>query len=201
MGRGIYPAGMAPTPMTPTQLDAVLEIQLAVAWAGEALTSPPRLGWWRTAMVDEFGGEDLLRRLAPRTWRWAALEAARAAAKRVDETARQAAEDPDHLVSLFRLGFEIDERLDERLLELKQGDGTPAEVFPALAALVAAPWSKDQFVAWLAQRGEVAFTTTPTGRRLRGEMPDDPSVAVAQLAAALRPLTSTYALPHFRLTR
>ncbi len=34
--------------MTPSQLDAILELQLAVAWAGEAMTDPPRLGWWRT---------------------------------------------------------------------------------------------------------------------------------------------------------
>ena len=36
-------------------------------------------------MCDEFGGEDLMKRLAPKTWSWAVLESARAAAKRVDD--------------------------------------------------------------------------------------------------------------------
>ena len=91
--------------MTTEQLDEILKLQLTVAWAGEARTEPPRLGWWQTGMCDEFGGEDLLKRLTPRTWRWAVLETARAAAKRVDDQARSQAYNPDHLVTLYRLGF------------------------------------------------------------------------------------------------
>ncbi len=48
-------------------LDELLELQLAVAWAGESDTEPGRLGWWRTAMCDEFGGENLMRRVGPNT--------------------------------------------------------------------------------------------------------------------------------------
>jgi hypothetical protein len=48
-------------------LDEILTLQLLVAWAGEGLSDPPRLGWWRTMLVDEFGGEDLFKRLTPRT--------------------------------------------------------------------------------------------------------------------------------------
>ncbi|PKN53851.1 MAG: hypothetical protein CVU56_29675, partial [Deltaproteobacteria bacterium HGW-Deltaproteobacteria-14] len=69
-GRGHTPPVRTDDPHT---LDAVLTLQLAVAWAGEADTDPPRLPYWRTALSDPFGGEDLLRRLAPRTWRWAVL--------------------------------------------------------------------------------------------------------------------------------
>ena len=71
--------------MTDSDLDAILALQLAVAWAGEAQSSPPRLGWWRTAMCDVDGGEDLLRRLTPKTWEWGVLESCRAAARRVDD--------------------------------------------------------------------------------------------------------------------
>lgn len=68
--------------LTNDELDEVLVLQLAIAWAGEADTDPTRMGWWRTSMCDEYGGEDLLKRLTPKTWEWAVLESARAAAKR-----------------------------------------------------------------------------------------------------------------------
>ena len=94
-------------------------------------------------MCDEYGGEDLLRRLTPKTWQWAVLEACRAAAKKVDEAARRSADDADKLLSLYRLGFEVDERLDERLLELKQGDVLPTEALPDLKELLS-EWSKER---------------------------------------------------------
>lgn len=186
--------------MDTTKLDNLLKLQLAVAWAGEGKTDRPRLGWWRTAMVDEFGGEDLLKRLTPRTWQWAVLEAAREAARRVDDTARAASEDADHLLSLFRLGFELDEKLDDRLRELKHVGKPPAEVFPELAELIAS-WDQAAFDAWLADFGEASYANTATGRRLKGERPDDPAEIASQLAAALRPLPDRYPLPHYRVSR
>src|SRR5690349_12871798 len=69
-------------------LDEILSLQLLVAWAGEGHTDPPRLAWWRTSLIDEFGGEDLFARLMPRTWKWAVLEAARSAARTIDAEAR-----------------------------------------------------------------------------------------------------------------
>ena len=151
-------------------------------------------------MCDEYGGEDLLRRLAPRTWQWAALEACRAAAKRVDEAARSTADDADHLLSLYRLGFEIDERLDERLLELKQGGVLPTEAFPDLAELLS-EWSKERLESWLGRWGGADYTATATGRRLKGEVSADLAVAASQLAVALLPLADRYALPYFRVKR
>ena len=118
------------------QLDEVLYLQLAIAWAGEADTDPKRMGWWRTGMCDEYGGEDLLKRLTPKTWQWAALESVRAAAKKVDDRARNQAENPDNLITLYRLGFEIDEQLNERLLELKQSGVPLIEAFPDLEELI-----------------------------------------------------------------
>lgn len=186
--------------METTQLDNILTLQLAIAWAGEANSDPPRLGWWRTALCDEYGGEDLLRRLTPKTWQWAALEACRAAAKKVDEEARKSADDADNLLSLYRLGFEVDERLDERLLELKQGGVLPAEALPDLKELLSA-WSKERLESWLARGGGAAYTATATGRRLKSELPADLTVAASQLAAAMLPLADRYGLPHFRVKR
>jgi hypothetical protein len=96
-------------------LDAVLTTQLVVAWAGEARCEPKRLGWWETDLVDEAGGADLLRLLAPTTWRWAAFEAAREAARRVDEQARKRMADPDAVRSIFFLGFAWENRLPTAL--------------------------------------------------------------------------------------
>ena len=56
--------------LTTTELDFLLTAQFAVAFAGEGGESP-RLGWWRTDLVSEFGGHDLFQRLLPSTWAWA----------------------------------------------------------------------------------------------------------------------------------
>ena len=64
------------TPHPPAVLDQLLTAQLIVAWAGER-GDPQRLGWWRSDLSSEFGGEDLFRRLLPHTWPWATLKAPR----------------------------------------------------------------------------------------------------------------------------
>ena len=186
--------------MNNDQLDQVLVLQLAIAWAGEANTDPPRLGWWRTGMCDEFGGEDLLKRLTPKTWKWGVFESARAAAKKVDDRARNLAEDPDNLMTLYRLGFEIDEQLDERLVELKQSPVPPNETFPELAALCET-WSRERLKNWLGECGESSYSATATGRRLKGKAPEDFCDAATKLAAALLPLDKEYSLPHYRVGR
>ena len=187
--------------MTSDELTTILETQLAIAWAGEADTAPPRLGWWRTAMVDEFGGHDLLQRVAPRTWQWAALDAARTAARRVDARARARTDDPDGVVTLFRLGFEIDEEIDELLLTLKQERVPVAEAIPRLAELIAGGWDAERFAAWLPKAEGTVYTKTPTGRRMRGAAPEAPVERVLWLAAALTPFSPDYPLPHFRTGR
>lgn len=182
----------------PEGLDRILALQLAVAWAGEAQTEPPRLGWWSTSLCDELGGEDLFRRLTPRTWRWAVLEAARSAARKVDAAARAEAADADDLVSLFRLGFELDERLDDRLAELKRSGASPTEALPDLAPLIAT-WDRSAFTAWGEQLGRPGTTPSSIGRRLKGDAPEDPVAMARLLAAALVPLADRYPAPHFKV--
>jgi hypothetical protein len=181
-------------------LDHILSLQLLVAWAGEAETDPPRLGWWRTALADEFGGEDLFQRLMPHTWRWAVLDAARLSAKRVDARSRERTADADQLVSLFRFGFALDEHLDDRLAELKRSGIAPAEALPGLKA-IASSWDRAAFEAWLADLPPAEHTVSPSGRRLKGVMPDDPLLAARVLCSALRPLVDSYPAPHFRTGR
>jgi hypothetical protein len=178
-------------------LHAILVAQLAIAWAGEA-GEQCRLGWWRSDLTSEYGGEDLFQRLLPRTWRWATLQGAREAARRCDAEARQKDHDPDGLLSIFRLGFEIDERLDERLHELKASEQNPLDALPALGKVIGNDWHAERFAQWVSAHGKPEGVTAPAGRRLKGEPPNSPAALVEKLVAALAPLGDEYPLPHFR---
>lgn len=180
-----------------SDLDEVLTVQFLIAWAGEA-GDPPRLGWWQTDMVSEFGGEDLFRRLLPNTWQWAALQAVREAARRTDAASRCEAHDADDLVSLYGLGVENDRRLDERLADLIRTGRTPAEALPGLTPWLGQPFDRVAFEAWLREQGEPATVAAPVGRRIKGEQPVEIEAAARSLAAALVPLVDTFPLPHYR---
>lgn len=182
----------------PDVLDEILSLQLLVAWAGEGKTDPPRLGWWRTSVVDEFGGEDLFARLMPRTWKWAVLEAARIAARVSDAEARSHAADGDRLISLFHFGFELDEQLDDRLAELKRSERDPTEALPRLTA-IRQPWNTDAFLASLRELGAPTTTPSSIGRRLKGSMPESRVAAARQLAAAMVPPGDRYPAPHWKV--
>jgi hypothetical protein len=184
----------APIPMS--DIDAVLTSQLVVAWAGEA-GEDRRLGWWRSDLVSEYGGEDLFRRLLPRTWRWAVLQSAREAARRKDAEFRCQDHDPDRIVSLFSLGFELDERVEERLQDLKRSGRVPHEVLPGLA-FVSEGWSHDRFWDWVVGHGEAEAAASPIGRRLRGGPPSTLDQLVRKLIAGLAPAAEAYPLPHYR---
>jgi hypothetical protein len=179
------------------ELDRVLVAQLALAWAGES-GEEHRLRWWRSDLTSEFGGEDLFQRLLPRTWRWATLQGAREAARRRDAEERAKDHDPDRIVSLYRLGFEMDERLDERLQDLKASGKEPLAALPGLGEVLADGWRPERFASWIRAHGEVDFVKVPIGRRLRGEPPESLVALVQKLIAALSPLGDEYPLPHYR---
>lgn len=182
----------APWPLS--ALDHLLTAQLAVAWAGET-GKPTRLGWWRTELVFADGGLDLFAQLTPRTAEWAVLQAVREAARRQDATLRARHHDPDRLITLFRHGFELDERLDERLATLKAT--APHEALPALAHVTAHPWSRATFLQWIQGHGATATTAAPAGRRIEGPPPADLVLRTDRLVAALDPLSDHYPLPHY----
>lgn len=178
-------------------LDAILAIQLTIAWAGEGRCSPCRLGWWDTDLTDEAGGGDFLARLLPQTHAWASLEAVREAARRVDAKARAKMADPDKMRTLFFLGFELDEQLGDRLAAHKRSGRPPAEALP-LPVPLTAEFIEDKLVSAF-QGGDVAFATVPNGRQLKGKQPDAPDALVKRLAAALVPFADQYPLPFFML--
>ena len=185
-----------PSPLPDSTLDHVLTAQLAVAWAGEG-GDEPRLGWWRTFMVHEDGGRALFADLTPSTAAWVVFQGAREAARRTDAALRARSHDPDHLYTLFRYGFEIDERLDERLLDHKRSGRDPLVALPDLGHLLDSPWSAATFADWIAGRGTAATVATPAGRRLTGTMPTDLEGRTRNLVAALHPVSPSYPLPHY----
>ncbi len=180
-------------------IDAILAVQLIVAWAGESREHTKRLGWWQTDLVDATGGGDFMARLLPRTHAWASLEAVREAARRVDEQGRRGMAEPDQVRSLYFLGFDIDERLSERLAEHKRSGVAPAQALPLPQALDA-PFSAERFSESLLAQGKApGFDVVPGGRQLEGAMPGDLDVAVRNLAAALVPPPERYPLPFYRV--
>ncbi len=184
--------------LTAAQLDEILAIQLTVAWAGESAGDPARLGWWKTDLVDKEGGGDLFARLAPKTAAWASLLLVRAAARRVDELAREKLAGGDAVWTLFHLGFEVDEQIAERLAYHRAHRHVPAEVL-GKHFLVDRPWSKGDFTSMLESLGTPKVTITPAGRQLALRAAP-PAEAVPLLAAALMPLTATYPLPYVEVT-
>lgn len=120
-------------PIALSDINHLLTAQILIAWAGEG-GEDRRLGWWRSDLISEFGGEDLFKRLLPHTWQWAPLQGAREAARRKDAELRAQDHDPDRILSLFSLGFELDERVEERLLDLKRAGVPPVEAAGRSAA-------------------------------------------------------------------
>lgn len=186
-------------PIPNSTLDSILAVQIAVAWAGESREHTKRLGWWETDLVDATGGGDLLARLLPRTHAWASLEAVREAARRVDEQGRRGMAEPDQLRSLYFLGFDVDERVAERLAEHKRSGVAPAEALPFPLPL-GGTFSADAFTEALRATGKTpAFDVVPGGRQLKGAMPAAVEDAVQHLAAALVPPPDRYPLPFYRV--
>jgi len=195
--------------LTEPQLDEILTLQLAFAWAGEAGDADERrLAWWKTDLVSEYGGQALFARVAPRTAVWASYEAAREAARRVDAERRSTDANPDKLLSLFHFGFELDEQLQDRLLDLKHSEAPPKQALARLATLPDA-WSREDFSAWLRALSPSTpapkTVQEPSGLRLSGELPPQPIDRARALAAALAAAVSRsaerYPCPHYRDAR
>lgn len=137
------------------------------------------------------------RALLPQTHAWAALEAAREAARRTDGKARSKMADPDKMRSLFFLGFEVDEQLTDRLAVHKRASKTPSDALPLRLPLTG-EFSRDALSAVL-KHGDAAFTVVPGGRQLKGARPESPVELVTRLSTALVPFAETYPLPFFKL--
>ncbi|MFM7204850.1 MAG: BREX-6 system BrxE protein [Myxococcota bacterium] len=185
-------------PLPLSELDQALTAQFIVAWAGE-VGEQRRLGWWRSDLLSEYGGIDFFQRLLPSTWKWAVLQAARETALRTDTSLRRQDHNPDRIISLFHLGVALDERLEERLLALKQSGKSPEQALPGLE-LLTDEWTPADFWDWVSLHGEVSTTSTPTGRRIKGELPEALAAQLRALVAGLNPPSDVYPLPHLLRT-
>jgi hypothetical protein len=190
----LHLATRSPIPLS--VIDHALTAQLVVGWAGEG-GEERRLGWWRSDLVSEFGGMDLFRRLLPSTWTWAVLQGAREAARRRDAELRRQDHDADRILSLFSLGFDLDERIEERLQDLKRSGREPQEALPGLVGSIELPWSRDRFLEWVRGHGDTDTTSKPVGRRVKGNPPASLDQLVLRLVGALAPLADKYPLPHY----
>lgn len=184
--------------LTNTQLDEILALQLTIAWAGEAAGEPSRLGWWKTDLVDREGGGDLFARLLPRTAAWAGLSLVRAAARRVDEQAREKLARGDALWTPFHFGFDVDEQLDDRLTHHRSFEHVPAEVLGP-RYLASRPWSKTSLEALLRSLATPTVVVTPAGRQVKASAASAADAA-PMLFAALLPLASAYPVPYIETT-
>lgn len=186
-------------PVPDSTLDQILALQLTVAWAGEK----PRLGWWNTDLLDPASGGDLFSRLLPRTHRWAALEAVREAARREDDRLRRTLAEPDQVRTLFHLGFELNERLSERLAHHKRVALSPVQALKDLSPLdpdLAQPFSQDTLADWLRPTSlKLKVESVPGGRQILGPPPGAPDLLARHLAAALVPFPHDYPAPFYRM--
>ncbi len=108
---------------------------------------------------------------------------------------------PDRIVSLFRLGFGLDERVEERVQDLKRAGASPKDVLPGLAETMTEAWSRDAFLDWVQGHGESEWEATPAGRHIKGSIPTGLDQLVRRLVGGLTPLSDAYPLPHFRRSK
>jgi hypothetical protein len=168
------------------ELDDILALQLVIAWAGETPGGDHRrLGWWKTDVIDDDAGGDLWKRLLPRTKRWAGLDAARCAACLADAHARRQSQKSDSMFTLFHLGFEVDEALDERLAHHKLEAQPPPEVLPLLQ-VIAGRFDREKLTAELKPGSlDTTFKVVAGGRQLKKVADEALSARARRLSCAL----------------
>jgi hypothetical protein len=178
-------------------LDEILTAQIIVAWAGEK----PHLNWWRSELTDGLRAGEFFEEFLPNTGAWASLQGARAGAIKHDEKQRAKWATPHFLITLFHTGFETDEQLNDRLIELKMSGKPPERALPKLSKIITArDLDKQILIEWLLANGAVKTQNdNAVGSRLTGAPPDQPA-RTQQLLAALGHLPPTYPTPHYRLT-
>ncbi len=170
------------SPVAVSTLDEILALQITVAWAGER-GEPKRLGWWNSDLVDPDAGAYLFQKLLPRTGRWAVLATAREVARRTDEAGRLRLGDPDHVRTLFALGFELDEQLDERLRELVRR-GASVDSLPWVVSFEQDQLDDVRAALRHGPSGAPPFRVVAGGRQLDA-LPEAPALAARHLAAVL----------------
>ena len=185
-------------------LDRILAVQISVAWAGEG-GEEPRLNWWDTEVMSEFGGYDNLKELIPGSAEWLGLKTIREAARRTDREYRNRDSNPDKLCTLYHLGYELDEQLEQRLSDLIHRQTPLVELLKYMEWLkdpVEQEWEPNTFEKWLTSlvnSQKIKTKKESVGSRLTGTPPDDIFMRICRLAAGLLPFGEKYPFPHYRL--
>ena len=170
-------------------LDRILAVQISIAWAGEG-GEEPRLNWWDTEVMSEFGGYDNLKELVPGSAEWLGLKTIREAAKRTDEEYRNRASNPDELSTLYHLGYELDEQLEQRLSDLIHRQTPLSELLKHMKWItdpVEQEWEPKAFETWLTSlvnSQKIKTNKESVGCRLTGTPPDDIFMRICRLAGA-----------------
>lgn len=187
-------------------LDKILALQIMIAWAGEGACEPKRLDWWRTDLIDEYGGGDLFARLLPKTFKWASLEAVRQAAIEVDRRKRQEMVQPDEVRTIFFWGYDVDEQLNERLAFHKSSGEEPNRALSGISVNIFETsnqsFSREEFEeAIRIPNQNVEVVIVPNGREIVGDMLQGLEESAKKLAAALLPVVESYPMPFYRLKK
>ena len=173
-----------------------------VAWAGEGACEPKRLDWWRTDLIDEYGGGDLFARLLPKTSKWASLEAVRQAAIQVERRKRQEMAQPDGVRTIFFWGYDVDEQLNERLAFHKSSGEEPLAALSDISLDIYKSFSQEEFEeAIRTPNRKVDIMVVPNGREIVGDMLQALEESAKKLADALLPLAESYPMPFYRLEK
>jgi hypothetical protein len=182
-----------------SDLDTILALQVTMAWAGEGLSEPKRLDWWKTDLIDKEGGGDLFKRLLPKTHMWASLDAARNAAIHVDTQARLSMAKPDKIRTLFFWSFEMDEKIQGRLDYHRHRSKLPTDALP-ISVNIYSPFNKAELEEAIRIPGQkMNFKIVPGGRELIGPLPDLLELKARHLTFALLPFEKNYPAPFFRM--
>lgn len=191
---------MGETVLPYSVLDAVLALQITVAWAGESGSDGNRLGWWNGGLTDDLAGGDFFSRTTPATAGWAMLDACRRSAIMVDRRQRREhLASPDQVRTIFHLGYALDEALAERLRLLKQMGGEPAASL-AMPLAVDGPFDRMALDRFLESLGDVPSPRiAPAGREMPGRPPESVEILMRHLVGALRPLPGHYPMPYYRV--
>lgn len=151
--------------------------------------------WWQTDITDPNGGGDFIRRLLPRTHAWAALRAAREAARRTEFKFLTRLGGTLRTRSLFWLGPDIDEALHDRVDQHVLEQRSPEAVLPL--AMPLDHWDRARFEAALSSAASGGHKVVPDGREVSASAVTVASVKL--LVSALAPLVEPYPMPFFRV--
>ena len=170
-------------------LDAILSLQLTVAWVGDGRAKDhPK--WWSDESRENGRSS---------SFGWRSLSTAREQAIQADRRGRYRMDHPQQVRTLYFWGQGINNKLDKRLAghKLKQNDPRTALALPFDPERA---YDRDEIEHILLGKVELIETrNVPDGRLVSHELPPSLLDQAQLLAAALVPLADTYPLPFFRL--